>query len=306
MTAMPVRRSEVLVEAVGGDFVAFHPGTATAHALTVDRARVWELCDGRMTVQQAARQLGLTDHAVEQSLAVLAQADLVAATEVTRRLLLQRTSMIAGGALVAAALPSVLAPSAAAAASSVFGPPGPALQGSTGSGFGHEAIPGISQGQFLQLAPGTVVTGFSMSASNSQPNGDIYYELRNADTISSAPAAVRVLAPGITTAGGPYTINGLHYVVPADGKFIFDVYATSPDQIVYEDYGSGEGGFAYYIPSNNTSHTYPAGSYNKIYTLFGFPPGSGLRRAGSSSAPVVLARGTQGDVGTLPAPTRRR
>jgi hypothetical protein len=59
MTTMPLRRAkDVLVRELSGELVVYDRQRHQAHCLNATAARVFELCDGRTSVEELARRVG--------------------------------------------------------------------------------------------------------------------------------------------------------------------------------------------------------------------------------------------------------
>jgi hypothetical protein len=122
MEHRPQARLEgIISEPVEMELVIYDEYNRAAHALTRSAASVWEMCDGRHTIEQIAGALDLDLAVVERSVAELRERALlivVAADGLSRRTALRRLA-IAGGAAVTAAplISTVVIPPASAAAS---------------------------------------------------------------------------------------------------------------------------------------------------------------------------------------------
>lgn len=113
-TTLPrAAHADLEVSRTGDETLVYDLSTDVIHHLAAATAQVWELCDGRTSVQAAAQATGLTEEEVRAEVEQLRSVGLIADSEVNRRLLLQRAALVVGGATVA----SVLAPRLAYAVS---------------------------------------------------------------------------------------------------------------------------------------------------------------------------------------------
>lgn len=78
MYEFPLARSaRLLVEQLDGDLLVYDQDADTAHALTDHVARVWQCCDGKLTVDEIASDLALDVATVARALDELATCDLL-------------------------------------------------------------------------------------------------------------------------------------------------------------------------------------------------------------------------------------
>lgn len=131
--AKPFARSdELLVECVGDEIVAYDTESKEAHCLGPLAAAVFELCNGRRSVEQlaaaASQRLGEPVDAarVADALAQLEARRLLAASTsrrgLSRRDMIRRSTAVGAAAMAAPLVTSIVAPTAASAVTATCGP----------------------------------------------------------------------------------------------------------------------------------------------------------------------------------------
>ena len=117
------RQTDVLVEKVGDETILYDGQRQLAHSLNRSASIVWENSDGEHSVPQLAQlvsaELGIepNDSVVEYALDRLASANLLEDSQVSRRDVVRRLTLVGASALALPVVLSVLAPTEAMAAS---------------------------------------------------------------------------------------------------------------------------------------------------------------------------------------------
>ena len=124
VSRLPMSRAahELIIERLPGEVLVYDQVHHRAHCLSEAAARVWEMCDGRRSTDEARAALAAvgTTESLETILANLTQAGLVRAPERvnrSRRRMLGKTAVAAGVVLASPVVYSILSPSVAQAAS---------------------------------------------------------------------------------------------------------------------------------------------------------------------------------------------
>ena len=79
-TPRPAPTAHVATFRLDAELVVYEPSTAQAHVLNVTAARIWELCDGRRTLDDVARHVAAA-YVIDPAEAHADVADLVARLE---------------------------------------------------------------------------------------------------------------------------------------------------------------------------------------------------------------------------------
>ncbi len=117
------RQTDVLMEKVGDETILYDGQRQLAHSLNRSASIVWENSDGEHSVPQLAQlvsaELGIepNDSVVEYALDRLASANLLEDSQVSRRDVVRRLTLVGASALALPVVLSVLAPTEAMAAS---------------------------------------------------------------------------------------------------------------------------------------------------------------------------------------------
>ena len=146
-SVVPLRRSQVSIEALGQEYLVYDETSGEALLLTRIAGAVLLQCDGATSLDLCAAALGAEPATVREVVDQLYSLGLVQEpTSISRRGLLQRSALVGGGVLVA----SVALPAALAAASTPSG----------GGGRGGGVTPGSKSFQYTgALQTFTVPTG---------------------------------------------------------------------------------------------------------------------------------------------------
>lgn len=119
----PLARSEdLLTQELDHELLVYERTTHEAHSLDRTAATLWRACDGRNTVDDLAKLVGVTRHDVLEALVALDERGLLATpvevSDISRRTMLRR-GLVAGGAMAIGApvIRSVVVPAPAGALS---------------------------------------------------------------------------------------------------------------------------------------------------------------------------------------------
>jgi uncharacterized membrane protein YgcG len=137
------RRDGLVRETLERETVIFDTRSNVAHALDTPATAVWQACDGHTDAATIAEQLGLSETAVEATIARLVALDLLEEDRtVSRRAALRK--MAAGGAAAASlpAITSLLIPPAAHAQSGITSEGGLGGNGGDGGVGGESGLGG--------------------------------------------------------------------------------------------------------------------------------------------------------------------
>jgi hypothetical protein len=119
MSGPPRARSEgIITEKVGDELMVYDGRTQRAHCLSADAMLVWERCDGRDSVKDIARHVGLEQARVAEAVAQLSMAGLLEEPpRISRRALYKRAAKLGAAAVSAPLIYSIAVPAPSVAQS---------------------------------------------------------------------------------------------------------------------------------------------------------------------------------------------
>ena len=146
------RTDELVTERFDHELVIYDQRSHTGHSLSPDAASVWQRCDGRLSLEDIARELGLDGDVVARALLELESCGLLERPAVSRapgysrRQAVVRMARVGGVAISAPLIYSVvIAPAGAMAASCVPVSSGRTINGSAPGGNSGATCTGTTQ-----------------------------------------------------------------------------------------------------------------------------------------------------------------